>query len=263
MERGLESDLHARLAAAEELNQQLRQALESRVVIEQAKGVLRERLGLSIDDAFELLRYSARSSRTSLRRLAARVVEESGTPNPVIVALARQSRWRAALMRERDEARRAGMDELHARVAAQMSRLAHHGAAPERPLETMSEVELDVRRARAAENESRYRLVNEAIEQAHLAGSDSSTGELICECARGDCTARIELRLDEYERVRSVPTHFVVMPAHHEPAFENIIAKMDDHWVVSKLGAGAQVARSLDPRRPARGRARRRSSAAR
>jgi AmiR/NasT family two-component response regulator len=54
--------------------EQLRTALESRVVIEQAKGVLAERYRLSIDDAFLLLRQSARSARVRLHELAAEVV---------------------------------------------------------------------------------------------------------------------------------------------------------------------------------------------
>ena len=85
---------------------QLEGALESRVAVEQAKGILAERLGLSIDDAFLLLRYAARASRRTLRELAGAVVREPRTPTAVVVALSRQERWRAALMRERAEAQR-------------------------------------------------------------------------------------------------------------------------------------------------------------
>jgi ANTAR domain-containing protein len=122
-------DLRERLAAAEELNAQLEHALESRVVIEQAKGVLAERLGLAVDDAFDLLRYSARTARVRLHELAARVVHERRTPNPVVVALARRSRWRAALMRERNEALRSDLDELADAVRAQLERLGGPGGA--------------------------------------------------------------------------------------------------------------------------------------
>ncbi len=61
-------------------NAQLERALESRVVIEQAKGILAERYELGIDDAFVLLRRAARSSRVRLRELAERVVGERATP---------------------------------------------------------------------------------------------------------------------------------------------------------------------------------------
>jgi AmiR/NasT family two-component response regulator len=55
---------------------QLHVALESRVVIEQAKGVLAERLGITPDEAFERLRAAARRRRIPLRRLAGAVVED-------------------------------------------------------------------------------------------------------------------------------------------------------------------------------------------
>ena len=61
-------------------NVHLQQALDSRIVIEQAKGMLAERFGLPIEDAFELLRRSARSNRMKLRDLAAKVVESRETP---------------------------------------------------------------------------------------------------------------------------------------------------------------------------------------
>ena len=48
-------------------NQQLEQALSSRIVIEQAKGVLVERLALTPDEAFELIRTAARRHRIAVR----------------------------------------------------------------------------------------------------------------------------------------------------------------------------------------------------
>jgi AmiR/NasT family two-component response regulator len=70
-------------------NAQLTQALESRVVIEQAKGVLAERHGLPIEDAFELLRRSARSNRMPIHDLARRVVQEESTPIEIAMTLAK------------------------------------------------------------------------------------------------------------------------------------------------------------------------------
>ncbi len=55
-------------------NDQLRTALVSRIVIEQAKGMLAERLQLHVDEAFERLRREARSRRMRLHELAAAVV---------------------------------------------------------------------------------------------------------------------------------------------------------------------------------------------
>jgi two-component system, response regulator / RNA-binding antiterminator len=62
---------------------QLETALHSRVAIEQAKGVLMERFGLSPDRAFELLRRAARNDRESVQRVAALVTASPVTPDSV------------------------------------------------------------------------------------------------------------------------------------------------------------------------------------
>ena len=64
-------------------NQQLQQALASRIVIEQAKGVLAERYGIGVDEAFALLRRSARNHRVRLHGLAADVVGSRDTPHEI------------------------------------------------------------------------------------------------------------------------------------------------------------------------------------
>ena len=57
------------------LNEQLQTALNSRVVIEQAKGRLAERLDLDMDQAFALLREHARSNNQRLTDLARYVID--------------------------------------------------------------------------------------------------------------------------------------------------------------------------------------------
>jgi hypothetical protein len=59
---------------------QLQAALESRVVIEQAKGMLAERLGVTVEEAFAFLRSAARSQGMLLTSLAAEVVHSPETP---------------------------------------------------------------------------------------------------------------------------------------------------------------------------------------
>jgi transcriptional regulator with GAF, ATPase, and Fis domain len=61
------------------LNEQLQTALNSRVIIEQAKGKLAERLGLDMDDAFKLLRDYARTSNRHLSELARAFVQGTET----------------------------------------------------------------------------------------------------------------------------------------------------------------------------------------
>ena len=70
-------------------NDQLQTALESRVVIEQAKGVLGERHLLAPDDAFQALRAGARSDGRRLHDLAQEVLASRMTPAAVLRELER------------------------------------------------------------------------------------------------------------------------------------------------------------------------------
>jgi hypothetical protein len=63
----------------------LRTALTSRVVVEQAKGFLRERLDVSIEEAFHLLRHYARSHGEHLTEVSRRLLTQPDT-RPAILA---------------------------------------------------------------------------------------------------------------------------------------------------------------------------------
>jgi GAF domain-containing protein len=56
---------------------QLQRALDSRVLIEQAKGVVSHTRGVDMDEAFRMLRTHARSNNLNLRDVAAAVVDRS------------------------------------------------------------------------------------------------------------------------------------------------------------------------------------------
>jgi transcriptional regulator with GAF, ATPase, and Fis domain len=63
------------IRARERLAEQLQGALDSRVLIEQAKGVLAERCGLEVDQAFAAMRSHARRSGSSLHEVAGDIVQ--------------------------------------------------------------------------------------------------------------------------------------------------------------------------------------------
>ena len=63
---------------AQVLNDQLQTALISRIAIEQANGVISQALGVSIDEAFELMRAHARRQHVRLGELAQTLVSVPG-----------------------------------------------------------------------------------------------------------------------------------------------------------------------------------------
>ena len=79
-EREDADDLRERVA-------QLELALESRVVIEQAKGMLAARHHVDLQTAFNALRLAARSNHLILRELALRVISEPETPAEIVLEL--------------------------------------------------------------------------------------------------------------------------------------------------------------------------------
>ena len=72
------------------LAEQLQTALNSRIVIEQAKGVLAEHAGVDMDVAYTALRTFSRNSNLKLNEVAASVVSRQRDPEEVLSALRRR-----------------------------------------------------------------------------------------------------------------------------------------------------------------------------
>jgi transcriptional regulator with GAF, ATPase, and Fis domain len=71
---------HRALDHAASVTAQLQRALDSRVIIEQAKGLLAERAGITVGEAFGRLRQHARSTSQSLGEVARALVEDGIEP---------------------------------------------------------------------------------------------------------------------------------------------------------------------------------------
>jgi hypothetical protein len=91
---------------------------------------------------------------------------------------------------------------------------------------------------KAAKNQSLYREVNERIKNL---GHSISHAKFVCECARPDCSETIEMSLEEYEEIRCIPHHFLVIAGqdHFFPDVERIFETHPGYWVVEKFGQSA------------------------
>jgi hypothetical protein len=64
--------------------------------------------------------------------------------------------------------------------------------------------------------------------------------ELVCECERGDCFARLSVSHREYESVRRSPTRFLVRADHIAPD-ERVVEERAGYVVVEKHSAGGRT----------------------
>lgn len=105
---------------------------------------------------------------------------------------------------------------------------------------------MDADAIRIARNESRRRVVNEAIEagRVHRSGAIG----FVCECGQLGCTAVVELPLDDYEAVRADARRFLVLDGHEQLEVEEVVERRDGYLVVRKLGAAGESAQGADPR---------------
>src|SRR5438270_13957872 len=88
---------------------------------------------------------------------------------------------------------------------------------------------------RLSANESVFREINEGIERGQWPGEEDSPVSFRCECARLGCTEMIELSVREYERVRSNPRWFMVVPGHQHAELEVVIETQPGYLVVEKV----------------------------
>jgi hypothetical protein len=108
------------------------------------------------------------------------------------------------------------------------------------------------REERLAGNEALFREVNERVAEVadhFVEGATAESFTFTCECGSATCTEEIAMTLAEYEEVRTVPTHFAVVPGHDLPQIEKVVKRTSSYLVVEKQEEDAEeVARETDPR---------------
>ena len=108
---------------------------------------------------------------------------------------------------------------------------------------------MQARERRVAENEVRFRALNERLRDSGgvWEGRDG-TLSLVCECGDEDCTMPITLTPAEYESVRSDETQFAIVPGHERPEVEDVVSEHGGWVVVRKRGEAGAIAAASDPR---------------
>ena len=104
---------------------------------------------------------------------------------------------------------------------------------------------MDERTRRIAENEARFRDINERLNR-DLEALDLGDGpvEFVCECGHSDCTQPLELSCDEYVRARQDRMVFLVVPGHQIEDTETVLVETGRYAVVRKHAESAPV---VDP----------------
>ena len=101
---------------------------------------------------------------------------------------------------------------------------------------------LDARRRRIAENESRFREINDRLESdARSLLGDGETIEFVCECGRADCALTVPLTLPEYRDVRVDDRLFAILPGHEIPDTEDVVDRNERFLVVRKHAESAPI----------------------
>ena len=100
---------------------------------------------------------------------------------------------------------------------------------------------------RKAADEATFREANERIREAERElHPPLDRVPYLCECEDTCCREPIRLERLVYERVRSDPTWFVIVPGH--PTSGEIVQACDGYVISRKTDVAAEVAVELDPR---------------
>lgn len=108
----------------------------------------------------------------------------------------------------------------------------------------------DERARRVGLNEAIFRQVNEQIRSLNR-DFEPQDGRMsvICECGDGECAERLEIRTQEYERVRADGRRYVIAAGHEIPDVERVVRQGNGYSIVQKTDVeAAELSEELDPR---------------
>src|SRR5919202_1118769 len=93
----------------------------------------------------------------------------------------------------------------------------------------------DARAERIAENEARFRDINERLRgDLQPVTGDGEAVRFVCECGNASCREGVAVPLSEYRAVRLHPRRFAVVPGHEITDVEDVVERYDDYLVIEK-----------------------------
>jgi hypothetical protein len=108
----------------------------------------------------------------------------------------------------------------------------------------------DERATQLAENEARFRAINDRVERdlEEVVDDPDELLPFVCECALRTCNATIELSRAEYERVREQSILFAVAPGHQVLDVEDVVERHERYFVIRKHPPTWKIVERADPR---------------
>jgi anti-sigma factor RsiW len=100
----------------------------------------------------------------------------------------------------------------------------------------------DARTERVAENEARFRDINERLRgDLEPLADESEPLRFVCECGNAGCREGVPLAVAEYLAIRADPMHFGIVPGHEIPDLETVVERHDGYFVIEKPAEVADI----------------------
>jgi hypothetical protein len=100
----------------------------------------------------------------------------------------------------------------------------------------------DARAERIAENEARFRDINERLRgDLQPVTDDSEAVRFVCECGNASCREGVPLPMSDYRAVRLNARRFAVVPGHEIPDVETVVERHDGYLVIEKPADVAHI----------------------
>jgi hypothetical protein len=97
------------------------------------------------------------------------------------------------------------------------------------------------REERMARNEKMFQEVNREIEKLEEKLGRRETLAILCECSKKHCLDGFDVELAVYQRVRTNPLLFFVVPGHEDSEVERVVEQTQTFLVVEKVGRAAEA----------------------